>query len=309
MKRRTFLVSTVSGVGVLAGCTTGGDGSNGNDQPQSEATPESTPTAEDTSESDTVTDTETETQSAPEYDVVVDYSTHLQSSASGEYDLPDPRYDDWSWLVLDLEVAEGELDMEDVWFNAFFETEERLHEVSHDSSDVEDGVKSRGSIRQGGRGIILHAYPPSPGSELVGWNTSAMDQSVGGEGVVRDGPSDLYPSVSVEYSVETSTNPEILPDEYASRRSESEIWAVVSLDVVDGFLNMEDVWFRSQLTTGSRRYDLSHSSSHAERGVRSRGMVKSGYSANALYLIGDDESVEAWGYTENGRQDVSISRR
>jgi hypothetical protein len=173
---------------------------------------------------------------------------------------------------------------------------------------VEDGVESRGSIREGGRGVILHTYTPSPGSELVGWNTSAMDQSIGGEGVVRDGPNDIYPPVDVEYTVETSTNPEILPDEYANRRGESEIWAIVTLDVTGGFLNMEDIWFRSQLTTGSRRYDLSHSSSHAERGIRSRGMVKSGYSANALYLIGEYESVEEWGYTEDVRQDVSISR-
>jgi hypothetical protein len=299
----------VGGAGVLAGCTSSGGDSDDADQSSTDATAESSSTAEGTPETESETNTETETPSEPEYDVVVDYSTHVQSSPSGEYDLPEPRYDDWGWLVLDLEVVEGELSMEDVWFNAFFETEERLHDVSHDSSDVEDGVESRGSIRQGGRGVVLHHYPPSPQGQLVGWNTSPMDQSVGGEGVIRDAPSELYAPVSVEYSVQTSTNPGILANEYATRRSEFETWAVVSVDVIDGFLNMEDVWFRSQLTTKSRRHDLSHSSSHAERGVRSRGMVKAGHSANALYLIGNDESVESWGYTEDGRQDVSISRR
>lgn len=44
--------------------------------------------------------------------MVVDYTANVQSSSSGESQLPELRYDDWSWLVLDLEVAEGELDME-----------------------------------------------------------------------------------------------------------------------------------------------------------------------------------------------------
>ena len=308
MKRRAYLTSVGGGTMVLAGCASDSDDSDESDPLETEDgdTPDST---DDTSGENTETESDEEADSEPEHDVVVDYSTHIQSSASGQYDLPEPRHEEWDWLVMDLEVVEGELDMEDAWFNAFFETEERLHSIAHDSGEVIDGIESRGTIRPGGRGVLLHEYPPSPRGELVGWNTSVMDQSIGGEGIITDGPNNLYPPVSVEYSVTTTTLPDVLPEEYAERRSETETWAVVTISVIDGFLNMEDVWFRSQLTTGSRRHELSHSSSHAARGVRSRGIVKTGYSANALYLIGENESVESWGYTDDRRQDVSISER
>lgn len=289
MKRRLFLSSTMSGV-LLTGCMSDGG------SPDTQTT------------QPTSTQTDTTTEPTPDYDVVVTYTTHVQEGASGGYDLPDPTYDDWAWLVLDLEVVEGELSMQDVWFNAFFETSERLYDVAHASSEVEDGVESRGSIREGGRGVVLHEYPPSPRGGPVGWNTSVMDQSVGGEGIIRDAPGELYPPVTVEYAVETAPNPGVLPDEYAERRDDGEVWAVVSIDVTEGHLNMEDIWFRSRLVTESRRHQLSHSSPHAERGVWSRGMVKPGNTAHALYLIEDDEAVEEWGYTEDARQEVTISR-
>lgn len=198
--------------------------------------------------------------------------------------------------------------MGDIWFNAFFETRERLLAVAHDSDKIEDGVTSSGAIREGGRGVVLHDYPPSPASDSVGWNVSPMDQTVGGDGVMTDGPDELYPSVNLEYSVETAENSDVLPDEYANRRNENEVWAVVTLSVAEGHLNMEDVWFRSQLVTASRTHDLAHASANATRRVRSRGMVKSENQANSLYLIGSDESVEEWGYTEERRQDGPISQ-
>ena len=295
----------------LAGCT-GTEDEESDSTPmgtdQSEETSTSTPT-EEANESGEETDTETQTEETAEFSVTVDYSTHVQDSATGEYDLPEPTRDSWSWLVVDLEVTSGELDMQEVWFRGFFETEERLYAVSHDSEEVENGVESRGTIREGGRGVILHDYPSTPQANLVGWNTSVMRQSVGGTEVVTDGPNELYPPASVEYTVSTATNPSVLPDEHTDRRSERETWAVVSIDVTEGVLNMEDIWFRTRLSTQSRRHELSHASQHAMRGALSRGMVKSGNSVNALYLIGEDEYIQEWGYTEDSRQNVSVSRK
>lgn len=307
--RRQFLrLSTGVLATGLAGCA-GGDDEQSNTTPTD--TSSSTPTPTDTqtqTQTDTPRETERPTEATLDYDVTVEYSTHVQNGATGEYDLPEPAYDNWGWLVVDLEVTSGELSMQEVWFRGFIETEERLYAVAHDSSEVENGVESRGSIREGGRGVILHNYPPSPRSDVVGYNTSVMRQSVGGTDVVTSEPTELYPPVSVEYSVSTTTDPDRLPSEYANRRGDGETWAIVSLDVTEGFLNMEDVWFRSRLTTESRQHELSHASQHATRGTWSRGMVKAGNSMHALYLIGENKTVQEWGYTEDGRQNTNISR-
>jgi len=306
-RRRLLSVSAGALATGLAGCSSEeDDGSDSTPADESEET--STPNqTEESNESGEETDAESQTDETPEFSVTVDYSTHVQDSATGEYNLPEPAHEGWSWLVVDLEVTRGELDMEEVWFRGFFETEERLYAVSHDSDEVENGVESRGTIREGGRGVILHAYPPSPPAEPDGWNTSAMRQSVGGPDVVTDGPNELYPPTSVEYSVSTATNPSVLPSEHTDRRDEGETWAIVSVDVTEGFLNMNEVWFQSRLTTQSRRHELSHASQHATRGTQSVGMVKPGNSLHALYLIGEDETVEEWGYTEDSRQSVEIN--
>lgn len=152
--------------------------------------------------------------------------------------------------------------------------------------------------------MTLHEFPPSPASELVGPIFSATQTSIGGENVGTDGPTDFYPPVSVEYSIQTPQEPNSVPIEYAA--GEAEKWAVVTLDVLEGVLNLEDVWFRSQLLTESRIYECHPYSRFADYGVRSRGIVKQGYSANALYLIADDESVDEWGYEDDNRQDVTI---
>lgn len=298
MKRRAFLSTTAATTTVLlAGCSDDESGTAPNDTD----TPGNTETDAPT---DTETETDTPTETEPEYDAVIEYTTHVQDGASGEYDLPEPSYDGWSWIVTDFEVVKGQLDMEDVWFNGLFETGERYYTVSARTDEVENGVESRGAIREGNRGVTLHEYPPSPGSDLVGPMFSATDTSIGGEGVGTDGPTDLYPPATVEYSVETARDPDVLPSEYAAE--DGDVWAVVNLNVVEGVLNLEDVWFRSQLLTDARVYECDTYSRFADRGVRSRGIVKQGYAANALYQIAEDESVEEWGYNEDGRQDVTI---
>lgn len=308
MERRTFLSTTATTTIIFAGCAGDNteDTTQNNDTATPTATPGNTPTDIDTTtNTDTETETETETPT-PEYDAVIEYITHVQDTASGEYDLPEPRYDGWRWIVMDFKVVEGLLDMEDVWFNGLFETEQRYYTVSVLTDQVENGVESRGAIREGGRGVTLHEYPSSPSSDVVGPMFSATDTRIGGEGVAMDGPTDLYPPVTVEYSVKRAQDPNELPSEYAA--PEGDVWAIVNLNVVEGVLNFEDVWFRSQLLTDSRVYECDPLSRFADFGVRSRGLVKQGYSANALYQIADDEAVEEWGYQEDNRQDVTIRR-
>jgi hypothetical protein len=294
MKRRAFLSTTAGTAAFIAGCT---------DNNETGDSPENT---DNTLDNDTNPDSEGDTETTPEYDAVIEYTTHIQEAGNGEYHLPEQRYEDWSWIVMDFEVIEGQLDMEDVWFNGLLETEERYYTVSKQTDQTEDGIESRGAIRHGNRGLTLHEYPPSPASSLVGPVFSATDTSIGGEEVGTTGPTDLYPPVTVEYSVETTQNPESVPDEYEPEQGNS--WAVVNLHVANGVLNLEDVWFRSQLLTDARVYECHPYSRFVDRGVRSRGLVKEGFSANALYQVANDEDIEEWGYTEDSRQDVTIRR-
>jgi hypothetical protein len=230
--------------------------------------------------------TETSTETESRFDTKIKYTTHIQNGASGKYDLPELLRDDWKWIVIDFEVIEGQLDMEDVWFNGLFETRERYYTVSKRTDRAEDGIDARGTVRQGGRGLILHQYPPSPASELIGPKFTATDTRIVGDGFTIVGPDTLYPPVTLEYSIKTAQNPDILPDEH--KADQEDTWAVVNLNIINGELNLEDVWFRSRLLTESRIYECDHTSQFAERGVQARGLVKDGFSANALYKIPKD---------------------
>lgn len=309
MRRRRFIQVAAGGsLGILAGCAGNGSKNDGTGDTSPADTPspiQSTPT--DTPSPIQSTPTETE-QPAKSPDVRIAPSVHQQAGMSGKYDLPEPTYEEWSWIVVDFEVMEGTLDMSDLWFRGLFETRERYRTVSKSTSEAKRGIEPRGTILSGGRGLLLHGYPSSPRSGLVGPNFSMTDQAIVGETVLNDGPTEPNPSVSVRYTVETKKNPDILADEYARRRDDDEVWAIVTLDVIEGVLNMADVWFRSRLRTKGRMLTIDHSSSFADRGIRSRGYVKKGHAGHALYRISADASVESWGY-EDARQDVTISRR
>lgn len=195
----------------------------------------------------------------------------------------------------------------DEWISVLVTNSMTRSTVSKQTDEIDEGIEPRGGIREGNRGIALFEYPSSPSSELIGPMFSATRTSIGGENVGTDGPTDLYPPVSVEYSVQTAQDPDVLPSEYAAEGGE--VWAVVKLDVLEGVLSLEDVWFRSQLLTDSRIYTCDQLSRFADLGVQSRGLVKQGHSANALYQIAENESIDEWGYEEDNRQDVTISRQ
>lgn len=239
-------------------------------------------------------------------DVTVSYTISVQNSTTNAYKLPEPPHKGWEWIVAEVVPTKGSLDTQEMWFRGFAETEERLYAVSHDSPELIKGIEARGRVEEGDTGIILHPYPRSPQSDVIGWNTSLMGQSVDGENIINDGPDGLYPPTSVEYSVTKSNNPSVLPSEYAERRF-GDTWAVVDIKVTEGYLNMEDLWFRSRLTTGSYRHQISSYTQHATRGALSRGLIKPENRVQVLYLIEESESVEEWGYTEDSRQSVEIN--
>lgn len=121
-------------------------------------------------------------------DVVLEYSI----SASKEPDVvPEDirqrrdeggrRREGYKWVVVEFDVAEGTLDMEDVWFRSRVETSNRYYDLDHGTSDLTDGMQSRGDIQEGGHGIALYQIPED--EDTYSWNLEEMRQDVDAENV------------------------------------------------------------------------------------------------------------------------------
>lgn len=120
-------------------------------------------------------------------DVRIEYETtvgkepeQLPSDFRDVWNPPDnsegKREEGYKWVVIEITVLEGELDMEDIWFRSRVETEERFYELDHASDELTDGIQSRGSIKQGGNGIALYQIPED--SEFVRWNLEETNQNI-----------------------------------------------------------------------------------------------------------------------------------
>jgi hypothetical protein len=120
--------------------------------------------------------------------------------------------------------------------------------------------------------------------------------------------------VVLEYSITTGKSPEQVPSSISKsrddggRRKEGYRWVVISFDVTQGTLNMQDVWFRSRVETSERFYDLDHGTADLTDGVQSRGEIKQRASGIALYQIPEDAENYSWNLEEM-RQDVEATNR
>lgn len=151
-------------------------------------------------------------------------------------------------------------------------------------------------------------------SVLAGCTTGGDDDDS------RDGdnPETSEADVVLEYSITADKEPEEMPEDIRDihrgaenpdgRREEGHKWVVVSIEVVEGTLNMEDVWFRSRLETSDRFYNLDHASGELTNGIQSRGSIQEGGSGLALYQIPEDENTYRWNIEEM-RQDVQANER
>lgn len=92
-------------------------------------------------------------------------------------DNPDGRLQEGNkWVVVEIYVQSGELDMEDIWFRSRVETNDRFHELNHVSDELTDGIQSRGNIAEGGYGIALYQMPEN--SDFVSWNLEETHQNI-----------------------------------------------------------------------------------------------------------------------------------
>jgi hypothetical protein len=96
MRRRAFL--SLAGVAVVSGCT--GDDDNRESTGTSTASGANTPPDSPT---DSAAENTTSTEVGSDFDAIIMYSDHIQNSADGEYNLPEPRNEDWGglyWIFL-----------------------------------------------------------------------------------------------------------------------------------------------------------------------------------------------------------------
>ncbi len=100
--------------------------------------------------------------------------------------------------------------------------------------------------------------------------------------------------VKLEYTVKSAENPDEIPDELQKWRKDGYKWVIVELEVNEGNLDMEDIWFRSRVETSERFYDLDHTTDKLKDGIQSRGSIKAGGKGVALYQIPVDEETYSW---------------
>lgn len=290
MKRRKF----VSGIGVgvmigSAGCT--------NDSRSAGEDSTETQTDEGTSQT-------TEEESENQADAVLSYE--VTEGSDWDEDLPDLISDYMNWVVLSFEVEEGEVSMEDLWFRSRIDTGERYQPADAQTNNaLENGIENRGSILEDGSADVLYKVPTF--AEEYAWNLSGLRrQTVTGENIQVDEPGEFYGDVTVSVDIEITQDSDIITPEAEEFRDEGQYWGIVTIEIIEDVLNVEDVWFRSGLEVGNRRASVDYASNrNIKRGMRPRGEIKEGYTGHALYLISEDSDEASW-YTKNMRQSVTI---
>lgn len=294
---RRKLIAAIGGSATvtLSGCL-------GDDEEPEETSEES---EDDSGEDDDGTrDSEEEEEEESQADAVLSYE--VTEGSNWDEELPDPISDWMKYVVLSFEVEEGEISMEDLWFRSRIDTGERYQPADAQTDNaLENGIEDRGTIIEGGTGDILYKAPTFV--EQYTWNLSGLRrQTVTGENIQVDEPGEPYDDVTVSIDIEITEDSDIITPEAEEFRGENQYWGIVSIEVVEGVLNVEDVWFRSALEVGNRRESIDYASNrNIKRGMRPRGEIKQGYRGHALYLASEDTDDASW-YTEDMRHTVTI---
>jgi len=305
MKRRNFLTSLSVGTSFwIAGCSSSDETATINEPNSTTESEESTRIRTETNpQTESETETEQETEASP--DAILSYEITEGSNWEGE--LPD-LYSDWmKWVVLSLDVEQGEVSMGDLWSRSRIDTGERYQPADAQTNNaLENGIENRGSLLEGGSADILYKSPTF--AEDYTWNLSGLRrQTVDGENIQLEEPGeDFYADVTVSIDIEVTQSSDIITPEAEEFRAEDDYWGIVTIEVIEGNLNVEDVWFRSGLQVGNRRASIDYGANRSvKRGMRSRGEIKEGYVGHALYVVPEDTSDISW-YTEEMLQSVTI---
>jgi hypothetical protein len=135
--------------------------------------------------------------------------------------------------------------------------------------------------------------------------------------IPTDGESNTAPKrdfdVALEVTLRDGESPDGVPPEIAGlavagdgRRRLGYTWVVVDFRVIEGTLDMQDLWFDSRVETGSRFYSLDHGTADANLGVQSRGEITAGGRGIALYQVPKGTESVTWNLSLI-RQSISAS--
>lgn len=300
MNLRNYLLIAGAGFGSIAGCTNNSD----NTEPAAGDGGDSSDTNSGENEQKGAQNETDGTQNGKsEADATLSYE--ITEGSNWDAELPD-LYSKWmKWVVVSFTVERGAVSMEDLWFRSRIDTGERYQPADARTDDaLENGIQNRGQILEGGSGDILYQSPTFADSFI--WNLSGLKRhTVEGENFQLDEPGqDSYGDVTVSIEIEITDSSDLLPPEAEEYRSEGDLWGIVSIDILEGLLNVEDVWFRSSLELGSRRVSVDYAANrYVKRGMRPRGLIKEGYSGYAIYIVSEESENVTW-YTEDMKQSV-----
>jgi len=121
-------------------------------------------------------------------------------------------------------------------------------------------------------------------------------------------------TVKIEYTITAGKSPEAIPEsirapvEDGGRLEPGNQWVVVEFDVLEGTLDMQEIWFRSRIETETRFYDLDHATDKLADGVQSRGGIKAGGRGIALYQIPEDVTAYEWNLDETHARIEAIKK-
>lgn len=191
MATRRTLLKVVLGLGIVtsagklllendASGASGGGGSEGSEPGAANADDESTgstpvPTAVPPSTPDTPTPTRPTTPTTPTPDAVILYEiTASISPAVVPDDYKSRRRPNHTWIVVTVYVAGGRIDMGKLWDQSRIETPQGVYEVDHTTSNLDNGIRSRGSITAGNSRVILYQIPIHQ-SESYQWSIDRID--------------------------------------------------------------------------------------------------------------------------------------
>lgn len=162
MNRRAAIRAVGAGIGLLPGCLEALSGS-GSQEP---TPPGPTPTA-----------TPPQTTPTPSPDAVLEFEVRHHDRLDLPAVVEDRLRDGNRWVAVVFTVVEGRVDMGDLWHNSVLVGREARYSVDPGTAELEEGIRSRGSLPVGASATVLYQLPEFEPDDHR-WDLGALDGRV-----------------------------------------------------------------------------------------------------------------------------------